>query len=170
MISSVQWTKKEHHHGGAICQIQRHGYCEWANILTSTSLWWDGQESRQRVLLNIVNLPRKKLISELIDFILVFIPSQLNCPQNDGIMLPPHSPLAESPCLSLLHHAPVFLVGCCIWNIDRQPFKAMAYPWILSKYLTVRASVHAFVPMGSQWECSQVEISSNVYYVYRVFL
>ncbi len=72
-------------------------------------------------LLNIVNWPRKKIISELINFILVIISSQLNCPQNT---LPPCSPPVKSPCLSLLHYAHVFLVGCCVWNINWRPFKA----------------------------------------------
>jgi hypothetical protein len=57
---------------------------------------------------------KKKLISEIIKFILIFIPSQLNQPQNVGITFPPHSPPVESPCLSILHNARVFLVGCCI--------------------------------------------------------
>jgi hypothetical protein len=41
---------------------------------------------------NFVNRARKKLIILLIDYILVFYPlSQLDCPQNDGIALPPQS-------------------------------------------------------------------------------
>ncbi len=79
-----------------------------------------------RVLYNWAYWPRKKLISELINLIFVFIPSQLNCPQNDGITLPLRSPLVKSPRLSLLCHAHVFLFGCCIWSIDWQPFKATA--------------------------------------------
>ncbi len=114
MTPSIQPTKKEHNHGGAICRIQRHGYCKRANILASTSPQWVSQGQCRRVLLIIVNWPRKIINSELINFILVFIPSQLNCPQIDGIMLPSRSPPVESPRLSLLYHARVFLVGYCV--------------------------------------------------------
>ncbi len=42
---------------------------------------------------NFVNRARKKLIIKLINFILVFYPhSQLNCPQNNGVTLPPQFP------------------------------------------------------------------------------
>jgi hypothetical protein len=46
IIPSIQPTKIEHHHGGAICRVKWHGYCELANILASTSLRWVGHGQR----------------------------------------------------------------------------------------------------------------------------
>ncbi len=71
---------------------------------------------------------RKKIFfySQQIYFIILY-PVRLFRHQNDGIRLSPHSHPAESPCLSLLHHACMFLVGYCVWNIKQQLFKATTF-------------------------------------------
>ncbi len=105
------------HHGGAICRVKRHGYCIYSHILEATSLWWVGSKRGQRVFfINYINRPRNN--SKLINFILVIMIPQLDCPQNDWIVLPPHSLPVEPPLLSLLHQTHVFLVGCCVDSLS----------------------------------------------------
>ncbi len=117
-------SNKPHHNGGAIhcysCMVVAN---QWAQPPGASSEGV-GQGRSSRVLFSLRMRLRKKNISlhKQIYFIILH-PSRLFRHQNDGITLSPRPPPVESPCLSLLHHTHVFLVGCCIWNIDRQPFK-----------------------------------------------
>jgi hypothetical protein len=68
-----------------------------------------------RVLLNNINGLRKKIISKLNDFILVFnLHLTVMPPKNDGIVLPPRLPLVSPPIHSPLRCGRLFLVGCCV--------------------------------------------------------
>jgi len=64
---------------------------------------------------------RKKLFTKLNELILLFcLRSNLQCPQNNDIVLPPHLPLVAPPLHTPLHP---------VWKIvDRQPPKAKAPP------------------------------------------
>jgi hypothetical protein len=94
--------------------LQRHDYGALADTLAVASLEGGGQRRGARVLFNYVNQQRKNLISKLINFILFFIPSQLDCPQNDGIALPPCS-LPFTPLLcTIIDCGCMFLAGCCV--------------------------------------------------------
>ncbi len=95
---AYQPSKKEHCHGGAVCRDQRHGQCEWANILAVASLRWVGRGRCQRVLFIFVNWLRKKLISELIHFSLVFYFAPTWLPQNWLNRTPLTSPPGHASC------------------------------------------------------------------------
>ncbi len=58
---------------------------------------------------------------------MILHPSRLFCYQNNEITHSLRSSPVKSLCFSLLHHAHMFLVGCCIWNIDQRPFKATKF-------------------------------------------
>jgi hypothetical protein len=85
--------------------VKKYCYGKRDNTLTDASSEGVGQGRCGRILFNYENWQRKKLIIKPINFILVFIPSQLNRPQNDGIVLPPRSALAARPFFPLLCHA-----------------------------------------------------------------
>ncbi len=92
--------------------------------------------------------PRKKIYSQRIYFSILHS-SRLFRHQNNWIMLSPRPPPVEYPCLALLRNARVFLVGCCIWNINRQPFKATAFFFSLLSLLPqtmVWHSSRTFIP------------------------
>ncbi len=90
--------KMEHHHGGADCQVQRHGYCNYSFLLMATSLLWVGQGCCQRILFNYVNWLRKKIISTLIYFILFFNLLQTWLHQNWFYFSPLTTPPSCSSC------------------------------------------------------------------------
>ncbi len=50
-----QPTKKEHHHGGAVCRVQRRGYGELDKTLVVASLEGVGQGCCHRIQLYYVN-------------------------------------------------------------------------------------------------------------------
>jgi hypothetical protein len=53
-------TKKSHHHGGAVCHVQRNGYSKLANTLAVAALEGVGRGRCCRVLFDYVNWLRKK--------------------------------------------------------------------------------------------------------------
>jgi hypothetical protein len=61
-------------------------------------------------LFNYVNQPRKKWMSKLINFILVFMIPQLDHPHNNGVALPPRSPPVEPSLLSPFDSPACFLL------------------------------------------------------------
>ncbi len=67
-------TKKRTPSWGAVHRVQWHSNGESANTLTVASLQGANQGQSCRVLFNFVNWSRKKIISTLINFILVFYP------------------------------------------------------------------------------------------------
>ncbi len=86
-----------------------------------------GQGRSLRVLFSLTMRLRKKKSIHNRFILLFYIPPDSFAKKNDGITLSPCPPPVESPRLSLFHHASVFLVGYCIWNINRQPFKATMF-------------------------------------------
>ncbi len=115
MIPKYQPVKNEHQHGGAVCRVQRHGYCQCSNILAVSPSWWVRWGRWWRILLDFVNRPREKLISKLINFMLFLYPLPTQLPRKHLYRPSPLSPPPiKSPLLFLLCHAHIFLVGCCV--------------------------------------------------------
>jgi hypothetical protein len=92
------------------------------------------EEDRLNNQHNFVSRARKKLLMKLINFILVFYPlSQLNCPQNDGIALPPQSPprqISSSP-------FPPLLCPCCVLLLTFWPPKFTTYFFLSSIFVNL---------------------------------
>ncbi len=92
--------------------IQWHGYCNYSCPLAATSLWWIGWGLCWRNLFNYVNRLRKKLISKLINLILVFYPRPNWSSPKRWYCASPTTPLVKPLLLYLLRWACMFLVGC----------------------------------------------------------
>ncbi len=94
--------------------------------------WWVGRGCWRRILLNYVYPPRKKLISKLIDLILVFTTySTYNAPK----MMVSHFPHA-----SCLLHLPSILpsvTAACFWLVFVCVFsgRRLLRPWCISCFL-----------------------------------
>jgi hypothetical protein len=68
-------------------------------------------KGRAQEFFSIMKIGSKKNISKLINFILFFIPSQLNCPQNEGVRHPPRSSLFEPS------FVPLLIAAACFWLV-----------------------------------------------------
>jgi hypothetical protein len=79
-LTRVKPSKKEHHHGVAVCRVQQHGFYISSRPTPVASAEGVGQGRCGWILQNNKNLPRKKLFSKLNDFILVFTSFQLSMP------------------------------------------------------------------------------------------
>ncbi len=54
--------KIEHNHGGAIRQVQRHGFCDLDETLPVAPTRWGDRWMGRRILFHFVNWPRNTII------------------------------------------------------------------------------------------------------------
>ena len=93
----------------------------------------------------------------------MFLPLfNVQCPQNNGIALPPHLPLVATPLHTPLHPGHLFWVGCCVSNHQLASVKGHDVFYIIY-FLSINSPHHPRAPPPMRL-CSNIPSTTSADY------